>query len=157
MSVQRLRAVEVTPTCHAGEVTADEMLFQHTAIPNATNRNGGASMLKSVVLHDKDDVGGAVDLYFFEKNTTELGALSGAVTISDADLDAINPLGWVTVPAVAAGAIGDLVNGRVLLAKDVNLPVISSSDTRTIYVSARVQSTATYTAAGIDITFVFED
>ena len=154
----RFRYVDVTPTCHAGAMIADNVLFQAQELANATNKNGGDSMLVAIILQDLDDVGDAIDLYFTQNNVKLASAgLNSAVNVSDANLSASIPLGHIATPAVAAGAIGDMVASRFSITKDVNIPVRSADDSRSIYVHARTQGTGTYTASGLKITFVFED
>lgn len=116
---------------------------------------GRAVKLESLVLLDKDDQGGALDIVFLRSNVS-LGAENAALAVTDAVADEL--LGKVSVgtadytdlgssqfvqKTAAAGSAG---MGLVLL------PDGGSS----LYVAAISRSTKTYTASGITLKLGFE-
>ena len=61
----KYHTVTVTPTCFAGLNVNGDSIFLPTEIPNACY-SGGTSLLKSIRLFDKDDLGVDMNLLFFE-------------------------------------------------------------------------------------------
>ena len=147
-------SITVTPTVLAGSAAdQDDVIFNPTAIPGAVPTLGGAAKLISVNAVYYDDYEGALDLYFFEKDTNNLGTLGAAISISDADLKANKLLGTLAI----AGST-DLIASTTQTSADISMILQAASGSSDIFVAGTTPSRTgfTFTADGIDLTFSFE-
>lgn len=141
--------ISITPTVDTSAYTANDVLFDTTAIANAVRVSGGSAKLESLVLLDKDDNAAAqIDLVFFNANVA-LGAANGAPSVSDANAAKI--LGIVAVPSANFIDVGGSKLATVL---NIGLQLTPATGT-TIYVAGIARGTPTQTAGGIVINFGF--
>jgi len=111
-------------------------------IPNAVSVSGGTGVIQSIVIQDDDDQAGALDLVFFDANTS-MGAAANA-TLAIADGDTI-----LGIQEVVAGDYVDMINSQVAHFENVGI-VIRGTGT-SLYMGAVSRDTKTYTAAGITV------
>ena len=143
-----LTIIDVTPSLDAGNVYADEdILFDITAVSNAVLQ-GGASILESLVVVDKDDEGAAFDIYFVD-NSAAIANANAAEAATDAELS-----GVLTKVSIAAGDYVDLANGQIVVksatAGDAGMGAVLAPATSTntsVWIFGVSQGTPTYTAA----------
>lgn len=122
---------------------AGDVLAECQEIANAFAVNGGSMALHSLVVIDKDDVGVAIDLLFFD-TVVVLGTENGLPSISDAD--ATRFLGLVSV---AATDFIDVGGAKLATIKGIGLALKAAGGSRSLFVAAIVRGAATYTAAGL--------
>ena len=114
-------------------------------------------MLKSVSVIDYDDNSNmALDLYFFQLSTNDLGTLGGVIDITDAELVANKSLGRVQLSGVADGAIGDMILSRIYTQTGVDLVVQAEEASASIFVGAVCQASMVSTTSGTEIVLGFE-
>ena len=152
------KTVRVTPTClNATSGAVDEVIFNPTEITNAVSGNGGAALLKSITVIDYDDNSNmALDLYFFQLGTNDMGDLGGVIDITDPELLANKCLGAVKMSAVADGAMGDAILSRIYTRTGLDLMVQAESTSQSIYVAAVCQASMVSTTSGTELIFGFE-
>jgi|TARA_R100000482_G_scaffold60731_1_gene22232 hypothetical protein len=155
---KNFKTVRITPTSlNATSGAVDEVIFNPTEITNAVAHNGGASLLKSITVIDYDDNSNmALDLYFFQLGTNDLGTLGGVIDISDAELLANKSLGRVQMSAVADGTIGDMILSRIYTVTGIDLVVQAESDSSSIFVGAVCQASMVSTTSGTELILGFE-
>lgn len=81
---------------------------------SAVRATGGTGYLTGVILNDKSNIIGAVDLVLFRESVT-LAADNAAFAVSDADMD--KAIGIISLPSAT-----NLVNNRLTCAFDFKLP-----------------------------------
>jgi hypothetical protein len=140
---------DVTLTLDTLAYASGDVLADFQEVTGCLRVNDGTAVLQSIVLLDKDDQGGALDLVFANAAGT-LGTENAAVSISDAD--AANILG--VVPITASDYV-DLVNSKIVILKNVGLGIVSKSAADSIYVGAISRDSKTYTASGITLRLTF--
>jgi len=152
------RTVRITPTSlNATSGAVDEVIFNPTEITNAVNGNGSAALLKSITVIDYDDNSNmALDLYFFQLGTNDVGTLGNVIDITDAELLANKCLGVVQMSAVADGAIGDAILSRIYTKTGVDLMVQAEDTSKSIFVAAVCQASMVSTTSGTELIFGFE-
>lgn len=142
--------VSVALTMTAGSGDDGSIVADMTAVASAARVNAGFCILESLVLLDKDDVGGAVWVLFASKSTT-LGTKNSAPSISDANAEyiyaavKIEATDYVDVGGakIATLGIGSTKLGQVIQA---------DAATTTIYVGIlRAQAASSYTASGLTL------
>ena len=146
--------VEVTPVLSTDAYADEDILFTTTEIPLAVLPNWGSAILQSITILDKDDKGGAFDIYFMDVSTT-IGTINAAENMSDALL-----AGILTKVSVTAGDYVNLANGQIAIksAGEKGMGAILVPATRTstsLYFAGISQDTETYTAAGLVFKFGF--
>lgn len=173
----RYHAVKVIPTLQAAETEDGENLFLWTEIPNAIPRGaGGVSVLKSIQVLDLDDKGADIDLYFAQTKdadatvTGALGATSTIVNMTDAEAQALKPLHYLLYD-FSIQTNWDFTNGLALSTASVGSKALNSymysfptqdqldagtANPGSIYVMGVATATNTYTASGLEFTFIFE-
>lgn len=155
---KNFKTVRITPTSlNATSGAVDEVIFNPTEITNAVAHNGGASLLKSITVVDYDDNANmALDLYFFQLGTNDLGTLGGVIDITDPELLANKSLGRVTMTAVASAAAGDMVLSRIYTETGIDLTVQAEDASSSIFVGAVCQTSMVSTTSGTELILGFE-
>ena len=157
---KKFKTTRITPTSFVGTTgDADEVVFNPTEIPNAVFHNGGGSKLKSIVLIDYDDnINDALDLYFFQLGTNDMGTLGAAIDITDAELLANKCLGMISFPGVPNSNAdgGDVINSRIYVKTNVDLIVQAEDLSSSIFVACVAQASTTSSLAGKELVFGFE-
>jgi hypothetical protein len=155
---KNFKTVRITPTSlNATSGAADEVIFNPTEIKNAVAHHGGAALLKSVTVIDYDDNSNmALDLYFFQLGTNDLGTLGGVIDITDPELLANKSLGRVQMSAVANGAVGDMILSRIYTQTGVDLLVQAEDASSSIFVGAVCQASMVSTTSGTELILGFE-
>ena len=110
---------------------------------------GRAVKLDSLVLLDKDDQGGALDLLFL-RSSVALGNENAALTVTDAVADEI--LGKVSV---GTADYTDLGSSQFVQKTAVGLVMLPDGGS-SLYLAAISRGTKTYTASGITLKLGFE-
>jgi hypothetical protein len=116
---------------------------------------GRAVELRSLVLLDKDDQGGALDIVFLRSNVS-LGAENAALAVTDAVADEI--LGKVSVGTADYTDLGSSqFVQKTAAAGDAGMGLVLLPDGGgSLYVAAISRGTKTYTASGITLKLGFE-
>tara|TARA_R110002096_G_C14506254_1_gene715774 strand:+ start:76 stop:579 length:504 start_codon:yes stop_codon:yes gene_type:complete len=135
--------IDVTLVTQAANVENNDVTSDYVEIPNAVSVNGGTAIIQSIALLDEADVGGTLDLVF-QTDTTAIGALDAAVSISAANARDI--LGFVTMSNYFDGVAWKLAQKN-----NIGLVVKAVAGTKSIYVSAINRSGATLTYGGTDV------
>lgn len=140
--------VPLTFSLDTSAYAAGDLLADTQVLANAVRVNDGTGVLESVVLNDKDDQGVAMSLVVLSANNS-LGTENSAPAITDANADAI--LGIIDIPSAAWV---DLGGTRVATLRDLGLPLVAATGTKSIYVALINGAGApTFTAAGITARF----
>ena len=155
---KKFKTVRITPTSlNATSGAVDEVIFNPTEIKNAVAHNGGAALLKSITVVDYDDNSNmALDLYFFQLGTNDLGTLGDVIDITDAELLANKSLGRVQMAAVANGAVGDMILSRIYTQTGVDLLVQAEDASSSIFVGSVCQASMVSTTSGTELILGFE-
>lgn len=143
------KVAEVTLSLDTAQYASGDVLAATQIIEACMRGNGGTGVIHSVVLLDKNDQGGALDLVFFRTNAS-IGNENDAVSVSDANADEI--LGIVEI---TAGDYVDLVNSQLVTKTSVGIVVDADAGADDLYVAAISRDTKTYTAAGITLKIGF--
>jgi hypothetical protein len=139
--------LSTTPAYSGGDI-----LFTTMPVYGAIRHPGGQAIIRGITLHDKDDIGAGITLYFMRSNVS-MGTINAAPTMASADVDKI-----VSSLVIETTDYKDLGGVQVAFKGDLGVPIQSLVDTRTIYVAAVIDSTnKTYTASGIVIDLWLED
>ena len=172
---------KVIPVTHTSEVDDGDILFIPTMIPNVLPTGRGA-ILKQVMCVDLDDKGADIELLFFGGQPTieSIGAAAAKWTFAggndtDANVGGYTYLGGVLMD-VGGGPAGtavksqdgrfhesrDQTDNQIYITRGINMPVYSGGSgkapvlDRHIWFFGIATGTHTYTAAGLEFTFVFE-
>jgi len=143
MSIHAIK--EVTLSLNTSQYASGDVLADTQAITAAMHVNGGAGVIDSVVVLDKDDQAAALDLVFLQTNVA-IGTENSAVSITDTAADEV-----LGVVEVAAGDFVDLVNNQVAFKGNLGIIVQAPSGVDDLYVAAISRGTGTYTASGITL------
>jgi hypothetical protein len=123
-----------------------DVLAETQEIEEVFKGPAATAILNSIVLLDKDDQAGALDLVFFRSNVS-LGTENAAVAISDANADEI-----IAVVQFVAGDYIDLANSQIAIKGPGDLgQLLKPSGDDSLYVGAISRDAKTYTAAGITL------
>ena len=98
----------------------------------------------------------ALDLYFFQLGTNDLGTLGGVIDITDPELLANKSLGRVTMTAVASAAAGDMILSRIYTETGIDLTVQAEDASSSIFVGAVCQTSMVSTTSGTELILGFE-
>ena len=152
------KVIRVTPTVAADASGDNEVPFLTTEIPNAVGSSGGTSKLVSCSFTCKQALALSIDVIFMEVDTDYAAAAGGAINISDANLVASKPLGWVQFNGQNASTV--LNNNELQTAQnqsaDPNLPIIlqAASGSTSVYFTA-IDRDGGDTFVDGDLTFTF--
>ena len=139
--------ITVTPTIETSAIDQHDVLFDYTEIPNAVAVNGGTAIIQSIQLLDEGDQGGVIDLVF-QTDTTSLGTLDAAISITDDNARDI--LGYVTMSNYFDG-----IAWQMITKNNIGLIVKAASDTTSIYVAGVIRSASIDYNAATDIQLKF--
>ena len=120
-----------------------DLLADVQELASATRIDVGTGIIQTLTVIDKDDQGGALDVYFTSVATT-WGTENSAPTITDAVAASIQ--GSVSVTSADYYDLGGV---RVAHINSIGMPVKSPSNSDSLYVAVIGRATATYTASGI--------
>lgn len=130
----------IVPTLDTNVYADGDVLFNNSVVALSGQ---GHYAIKNIVVIDRDDQGGAFDIYLFETSATvELGTVNSAPSISD--LDAANCIGKVSIAAADYYDLG----GVRIAHKDINQVFNSEINLRLCGIS---RDAKTYTASGLMI------
>lgn len=107
-------------------------------------KTGKETRLRSVVVIDKDDQGGAFDLVFLRSNVS-IGAENAAVALSGANATEV-----IGILVIAAADYVDLGSGRIATKQPLDFELTPTTGT-SIWVAAVSRDAKTYTAAGLQL------
>ena len=143
--------VEVTLSLDTSAYADGEVLAATQAVANAARLEGGTVTWASLVLLDKDDNGGALDIVLLRTNVA-IGTEGAAVTVTDANADEI-----AAVVSIAADDYIDLINSQIVVKKpaDLGFTIDPADNSRSLYVAAISRDSKTYTASGITLKLGF--
>jgi hypothetical protein len=135
-----IRRVTFTPVLDTSIYASGDVLFVPIEVPGAMAMVAGTGFLRGFALHDADDEGAAITLYFFRTSDAVLGTLNNAISISDADALEITGV-------VSTGTYTDLINSQSYFSGLLDVPLEAPAGSKSIYVAASVAATPTYAAA----------
>lgn len=142
--------VDVTFVSQAAAFAAGDVLTDQISVPGVTRFNNGTALLTDLIILDGDDnTAAAMTVVLFSANVT-LGAMNGAIGISDAD--ALNILGIVQI---AAGDWQDLINSRAAHKTGLNIGIKPVSGATNIYAQLVTAGSPTQTVSGLTGRFKF--
>ncbi len=139
---------EVTLTLDTNAYADGDVLADTQEIANVFSTPGKCVILNSILLLDKDDQAGALDLVFL-RNATSLGTENAALNISDANAAEITGV----VPFEAAD-YKDLINSTIAVKgpADTGMGFVLSPNELgggSLWIGAISRDTKTYSASGI--------
>jgi len=138
--MRSLKRLTFTPVLSTSIYDANDTLFA-TILAGELPNAGARCFLRSVVVHDADDEGPQMTLYFLRSNVA-FGTVNAAPSITDA-----NSLFVTGSLAVAAADFADLGGAKVAIKQDLMIPLETADGTAEVYVAATTTGTPTYTAA----------
>lgn len=143
------KLIEVTPTLDTSAYAVDDVLFAATQVANVPVSSGRIVVLESIVVVDKDDMGVAFDIFFFDRTVT-FGTINAAPSINDTD--AAFCMGFVSI---GSGDYKDLGVNRIACVRGIGLEM--KPNTTDLYICAVTRGTPTHTASGLIIKLGFLD
>jgi len=140
---------EVTLTLDTNAYADGDVLAATQEITTAMRVNGGTGVLQSLVVLDKDDQGGALDILIL-RTTGSIGTENAAAGPTDAVADEI----LATVQITSTDYV-DLANSQVAVKANLGILVDAAAASQSLFVAAISRDTKTYTAAGITLKLGF--
>jgi len=140
---------EVTLTLDTNAYADGDVLAATQEIATAMRVNGGTGVLQSLVVLDKDDQGGALDILIL-RTTGSIGTENAAAGPTDAVADEI-----LAVVEVTASNYVDLANSQIAVKPNLGIIVDAAAASQSLFVAAIRRDTKTYTAAGITLKLGF--
>lgn len=137
-----LKITNVTLSLDTSSYASGDVLADSQIISACLRADDGTGTITNVTLHDADDQGAGLDLFFLDANVS-LGTENAAPSISDAN--ALNILGWVRINASDWIDLG----GTRIASVPCTIPVKGVSGADDLYVAAITRGTPTHTASGI--------
>lgn len=134
---------EVTLTLNSSIYASGDVLADTQEIANAVRVLGGSGFLDDLVILDKDDQAGDLDVLILRSNTS-IGTENSPVSISDANAEEI----IAAFPIVSSDYI-DLVNSQLANLGNIGRRVVADSGSTSLYIAAISRSAKTYTSWGI--------
>jgi hypothetical protein len=141
--------LEVTLSLDTGIYASGDVLAATQVVTGAMRVNAGTAIWQSLILLDKDDQAGALDIVLLQTNVA-IGTENAAVSITDASADEI-----LGVVEIAAGDYVDLVGSQIVQKDGIGVVVAAPAATKDLYVAAISRDAKTYTAAGITLKLGF--
>lgn len=142
--------ITFTPSCFAGALAIGDVAFATEAIANVVTANGGQFELASIQVSDISDLGAALDLYFFNANTS-IGTEDAAPDIDDTEV-----LTTIIGPVrIQAADWVDLGANRVARLDNINAKAKAGAATTSIWVAGVTQTAATFAAGTLQFQFTF--
>ena len=155
---QEFKVIRVTPTLATDASTDNDVPFLTTEIPNAVKGTGGTSKLISCSFTCKQALALSIDVIFMEVDTDYAAAAGGAINISDANLVASKPLGWIQFngSTSATSLNGNELQSCQSQSADPSLPLIlqAASGSTSVYFTA-IDRDGGDTFVDGDLTFTF--
>jgi len=142
-------AVTITCSLDTSAYADGDVLFDTQEVALAARVNGGTTILQNVVITDISDQGQALDLIFFNANTS-LGTENSAPDIDDTEV--LTVIGRISV---SSSDYYDLGANRVACVRNLGLLMEAGGGTTSLYVAGVSRGTGTYSASGIQIQFGF--
>lgn len=137
-------------TLHTDANVANDVLAATQVISGCLRVNDGTGIIQTIVVQDDDDKGAAIDLIFFDANTS-IGTESAEVDMADND----TILGTVEV---ASGDYVDMIDSQHATKTNVGIGIKGATGTDDIYLGIVARNTETYSASGITVRiFVLND
>lgn len=134
---------DLTLSLNTSQYADGDVLADRQELANVLGIAGGAGVIQSLLVLDKDDQGAALDIIFLDANVT-IGTENSAVSITDANAEKI--IGNVEV---AAADYVDMINNQHALKANLGIPFKCAAAQTSIWVAAVSRGTGTYTASGI--------
>lgn len=139
-----LKAIkEITPVLDTAIYAANDVLFVPIEIIDTGRISGGNIVLNGALALDEDNEAAfAFDLVFLRSNVS-LGAINGAVAITDVDAREI-----IGVVKVAATDVEDLINSKLYFRHDLNVQMQLAAASKSLWVGGILRSgTPTFASA----------
>ena len=163
ISTGRHKIIRVTPTLSTDAYATGDVLFNGTEIPNAVKEDGGCSRLIAMYTFNKTVNSCKYEILFTE-NTVTLGTINATANISDDDIIAAKPTGFLFLDE-GTGDTDNFDNFQMARVTDYapsdgtthGLPPIllqASSGSTSCYVSAVIHAgTPTFVADDLELIF----
>jgi hypothetical protein len=136
--------VDFTLTLDTNVYASGDVLAATQAAADVFRLAGVTATLQSIILNDKDDQGGALDLVFLRSNVS-IGTENAAVSITDANADEI-----IGIVSIETGDWKDLGGCRVATICDSRVGFLLNATSGTsLYLAAISRDAKTYSANGI--------
>jgi hypothetical protein len=136
--------IDLTPVMDTSIYADNDVAFVPIEIANVSDIAGGTVKLVNAVLHDADDQGTELEV-FFTTNSGSVGTINGALNPTDAIADDI-------VGVAHFITYSDLINSQVCVLKDLNIVMKCAAGATSLYAFGVVRSgTPTYTASGVKL------
>ena len=156
------KVIRVTPTIPIGSPTTfasgDTMTETLVELPNAVITAGGASLLRKMAIFNKDNEDCALQVIFFENNSTSaFGTANAAPSISDANALSNNPIGTVYIGEADQQQFGNFYAGTTGGTTDEHTGSIilqAAAGSTSVYFAIVSRDAATL-ATTTDITLIF--
>lgn len=136
---------EIDLTLDTNAYADGDLLADVQEVTGSVRIEVGTGVLHSIVLLDKDDNGGALDIAI-TKSSTSWGTENDAFSITDAIADDI-----LYYKQIAVGDYIDLNNSQMAIINSIGVGVVTETGSDSLYVAAVARSANTYTAAGISL------
>jgi len=140
---------EITLSLDTNAYADGDVLAATQEIATAMRVNGGAGVLQSLVVLDKDDQAGALDILIL-RTTGSIGTENGAAGPTDAVADEI-----IATVEITSTDYVDLANSQIATKANLGILVDSATASQSLFVAAISRDTKTYTAAGITLKLGF--
>lgn len=137
---------EVTLSLDTNVYADGDVLANTQEIANVFNTPSESVILNSILMLDKDDQAGALDIVFLRSNTA-LGTENSALNISDSNAEEI-----IGIVPILAADYNDYINSQIVVKgpSDTGMGFVWSPDTTSsLWIGAISRDTKTYTASGI--------
>jgi len=144
------KTVSVALSLDTSAYADGDLLADTQEIPRAARKKGESVTLRTLNIIDKDDQKQPMTLVFLESAQT-LGTENAAPAQTDANT--LKVLGHVKV---VAGDYQDLGGASVACLRNVGLQMAAAAGATSLYVAVISGGTGTYTAAGVEIDFAFD-
>lgn len=114
-------------------------------LANVLATAGGQGIVTAITCHDKDDVGGTLELWFFDASPT-LAADNAAFSLADAELAKV-------VGVVRLTEFYDAVNGQFASSGPLAVPFKCASASTSLWVAVKAVTGGTYSDNGLAFQF----
>jgi len=149
---QTHNVIELTLSLNSGSAYADgDVLSDGQEVSSVFLTNGGRAMLENLVVLDKDDQGGNLDVVFLNADKS-LGTENNAVSITDSNAESV-----VAVVSVSSSDYTDFINSQIADKSSLGRILEGGSSSKSLYVATVSRDTKTYTASGIVLKMGFRD
>lgn len=139
--------VDLTLSLDTSAYADGDLMADVQEMTDATRSVIGTGVIQTLTVIDKDDNGGAFDVYL-TSDATSWGTENDAVAITDALAASIQ--GSITVEA---SNYYDLGGAQVAHINSIGMVIESPSNSTSVYVATIARGTNTYTASGVVLRF----